>query len=327
MLEKIVLKPRTPTLDATDILTLCDLYLDALRPRVARSTHSALIVTLQRWRAFWTEHGPTCNNVLTPGTLEIFATWLEQQTNRHTGELLSYATRHDTLRRLRQMFSWSFHHGYLQTNWGKLVPAARGQATSHNALTLVELRALWDACFVSPQHLRDCCLFALYAGTGARRAEIASIRTEDIWFVVGGLSGLITLRHTKNGTDRTIAFDSVSGRYLRLYLDRINPDTWLFPGRDADHPLGDETIGRIFKRHAQTAGIETFSGVHDFRRTFVTLWLSKLPGEGYASILSRQVGHRHATSLTLGLYNRLSSEDIRKTMEVKRCSAFAQMMA
>lgn len=327
MLEKITLRPATPTLDATNIMQLCDLYLDALRPRVARSTLAALTVTLQRWRAFWTDHAQACNHVLTPGTLATFATWLEGQPNRHTNEPLSFATRHDTLRRLRQMFSWSFHHGYLQTNWSKLVPPARGQATSHTALSLADLRSIWDACFTSSQHLRDCALFALYVGTGARRAEVATIRVADIAFVAGGLSGLITLRATKNNTDRTIAFDSVSGRYLRLYLDRLHPETFLFPGRDAEQPIGDETIGRIFRRHAQAAGVSSFTGCHDFRRTFVTLWLQRLPGEGYAALLSRQVGHKHSTSLTLGLYNRLSSEDIRKTMEVKRCSAFAQMMA
>lgn len=325
MIERITLKPPTPQLDASNILQLCDLYLAALKPKIAQSTHNALIVTLDRFRIFWTAHGPAVGHVLTPETLATFATWLESQKNRYTGEPLSYATRFDTLRRFRQCLRWAWRNEYLPSDWSRHVPAARGQATTHNALTLVELRAIWDQCFSSDNHLRDCALLALYAGTGARRAEIAGIRVEDIAFCDSGLSGLITVYDGKKRKDRVIAFDSWTGRYLKLYMDRVHPDFWLFPGRDAGGNLGDETIGRMFRKHAQAAGVSGFSGCHDFRRTFVTLWLQKLPGEGYAALLSRQVGHKHSTSLTTGLYNRLSSEDIRKVMEIKRPSSFAQM--
>lgn len=326
MIEKISFQRPTPQLDATNLLDLLDLYLADQRKRVsAYETSDTCRQKLSYFRRFWTEHALTYNNVLTPSVLADFTAWLDTQRTQRTGEPLSYNTRYDACRRLRQVLRWAWRNEYLKTDWSQYAPLPAGQSHEHNALSLIDCRAIFDQCFASSTQLRDTALLAIFLGTGCRRAEAANIRVVDVKFV-DGLSGLIALTVTKNSTPRQIAFDSVAGRYLRLYLDRQQPTGYLFPGRLSDTPIGDETVGRIFKRHATAAGVAGFTGCHDFRRTFSTQWILRLPGEGYGSMLARQLGHK-IPSLTFGTYNKLSAEDIRRCMDLKRVSAFAQMMA
>ena len=324
-METINLKPKSPQLDGRDIDALCDAYLDAIKGRVNGVSHYGFAAKLAYFRQFWKENGAQHDHILTPKILESFNDWLEQVTPKRTGKPLSWNSRADALRRFRQMMRWAWRNGYVSSDWGQYVPAARGKPTPHDALPLVDLRLMFDQCFMSQDHLRDCALLAIFAGTGVRRTEAAYIRVKDVRFVEP-FSGLIDIHKAKGSNFRTVAFDSVAGRYIRMYIDRHpDPDGYLFPGRfGGEKPAKNETLGRILRFHAQTAGVD-FDGCHQIRRTFATHWILKLPGEGYGAMLARQLGHT-ISGMTLGTYVKLTAEDIRRVMERNKCSAFAQML-
>ena len=324
-MEKINLHPKSPQLDGRDIDALCDAYLDAIQNRVNANTHYGFAQKLSYFRQFWKENEVQHEHVLTPKVLHSFNDWLDQYKPKRTGTELSWNSRADALRRFRQMMRWAWRNGYVSSDWGQHVPVARGKPAPHDALDLVDLRLIFDQCFMSQEHLRDCALLAIFAGTGVRRTEAAFIRVKDVRFVET-FSGLIDIHQAKGGKFRSVAFDSVAGRFIRMYIERHpEPDGYLFPGRfGGDKPAKNETLGRILRFHAESAGVD-FDGCHQIRRTFATHWILKLPGEGYGAMLARQLGHT-ISGMTLGTYVKLTAEDIRRVMERNRQSAFAQML-
>lgn len=325
-MERIVLKPKTPQLDGKDLDDLCDLYLAELEKRVSDISHYGFGQKLSYFRKFWRENGEKYNFILTPNVLQDFAAWLAVLKTDRTKAVLSWNSQHDAIRRFRGLMKWAFHNGYVSSDWSKYCPSVRGKPSPHETLPLLDMRAIFDQCLMSSNHLRDCALLAVLAGTGVRRNECSHIKCNDVVFVES-LSGLIKIREGKGGRYRQVAFDSVAGRFIKFWINR-HPDTngYLFPGRfGGDRPAKNESLNRILQVHAAAAGVD-FDGCHQLRRTFATSWALRLPGEGYDGLLSKQLGHS-VKGMTFGTYVKLTAEDIRKVMVRTGCSAFAQMLA
>lgn len=326
IVEKINLNPIAPRLSAPaqDVARLAEIYLENLQGRIALKTIQNIKSRLKYLLRFWTEHGEDYKWHISPDALEQFARWLDSYKSANGG-LLEFSTKQAALKQARIMLRWSWRNQYLPSDWSKFVPAPQGKPREHAALELADLRLIFDQAMCAPRHLEMACLVALMAGTGCRRNECSNIRVADVHFV-DGASGHIDITAAKGGGSRQVAFDSISGRWLKLHIEQnCGARTWLFESRIHGEKMSGKSINTHLSDFANKAGV-TWDGAHSLRRSFATHWLRKLPGEGFGVLLAKQMGHS-VPSLTLGLYNRLRIEDVRKAMDRHKCSFFAQAMA
>ena len=72
---------------------------------------------------------------------------------------------------------------------------------------------------------------------GLRASEVAGLRVADI----DSARGVILVRHGKGAKDRNVMLSQQLLGILRAYWKLARPRTYLFPGRDDDHPI-DPTV-------------------------------------------------------------------------------------
>jgi integrase/recombinase XerD len=190
-----------------------------------------------------------------------------------------------------------------------------GSAPPRYLLSEDELRRLLHVCRTDSNGAlgtRDLAMIATAAGTGARRAEMAALRTESM-----------------RRADSTILFDVVKGggsRETALHRNVVcHLDAWLsFRGETAgplfvglrkggrlqDTPLSAHQFWKVLRRRAVEAGIDRAPTPHDLRRWFVTTLLT----EGVdLFVVMRAVGHRSPT--TTALYDRRPILELRKFVD------------
>ncbi len=327
-MERINFAPKQPKLDAhsSDIEKLFTIYLENTDRRVDRSTYQNIKNRVSYFVQFWERQGSQYSWVLTPNALKDFERWLENDYKTHRGTILLFNTRQGILKNIRIALRWAYKNDYLGSDWASFLPSPKGKPAQHKALELADLRSIFDRALASQKHLQSCALIAVLAGTGCRRNECSFIKVRNITFISGDDSGVINLENAKGGGSRSVAFDSTAGRWIRLHIEQnCAARVWLFEGRIEGHRLSGKSINETLARFSNQSGI-SWDGAHSIRRSFATHWLRKLPGEGYGVLLAKEMGHS-VPSMTLGTYNRLSIEDVRRTMEKYKCSFFAQAMA
>lgn len=314
-MASINLTPPEPALDARHLDDLIVLWLET--GVSAADTASGYAYKVRYFRDWWSAVGPARDWTLRRRDLEAFAAYLETVTSR-TGQPLSYHTRNDVLRRLRQMFRWALARGYTEgrdyTPW---VPRADGEPPPRQAASMEDLAALFDAAGESPNPARDRTILAVLIGTGIRRGECASIQVEDIR-IYADKSGVMTVTGKRTRANRTgrrsVAFDAETGAYLTAYLDLTKLEKGpLFRGASGK-ALTTQSIYRTVKRCAEAAGLgDQIQGCHDLRRAFATHFARMFKGEGYGDLLRRQMGHK--TYRMTSQYSLLDADDIRDSLK------------
>lgn len=145
-----------------------------------------------------------------------------------------------------------------------------------DVLTNDQLRRLLSVCAgrTLPDR-RDTALLSLFADTGLRRGEVASIQVQDLHIA----ERIVTVTG-KTGT-RTVAFGNTTALALTRYARERNkhpdaalPNLWL--GRKG--ALTVFGIEQIVKRRAAQAGLKV--NPHLFRHTFAHTWLDGGGNEG-----------------------------------------------
>jgi site-specific recombinase XerD len=140
-------------------------------------------------------------------------------------------------------------------------------------------------------------LMTLY-GTGARRAEVANLKVEDI----DRERMVVHIRGGKGRKDRDVMLSPI----LRTELDQhdlpCKPTTWLFPGgmrHTADYPISTKVVWYACREAAKRAGISKQLHPHTLRHCFATHLL-----EAGADLRTIQVllGHRDLKETTLYLH-------------------------
>lgn len=155
-----------------------------------------------------------------------------------------------------------------------------------------EQRAIMRACAGADfDARRDLALFLLFADTGARLAELGSVRLEDIDATTETI--IVT---GKGGSRRALPYAKTAREALRRYLRKRaqHPRAslpWLWLGKKGR--LLPSGVDQALRRRAAVAGVEGFH-VHRTRHTFAHQWLATGGTEGD---LMRITGWRSRTML------------------------------
>jgi integrase len=310
----IQLQPAEQVLDACNLEALIELWLEDCAVKRPPATVAGYYYKILYWSQWWQAQGAALDWRLRRRDVERFARELDVVTSQRTGETLSYNTRRDVLRRLRQMFHWAYlanHTG--DCDYSHWVPALEGAAPKRKPASLEHLRRLFDAASSSPDRLRDQAILALLIGTGIRRGECASL-TVDLTQIHADGSGVAVVagKRTRANADgvREVAFDPVTGAYLRAYLDTYGLRSGPLWQSQYGKALGVVAIYRVVKRCIKRAGLEeALQGCHDLRRAFATHYSRLHQGQDHADLLRRQMGHANYRQTTE--YNLMDAEDIR----------------
>lgn len=292
----IDLEPDEPILDGRHLDTVIERWLDECRGRSSRVTVVGYENKIRFFREWWASVGPEQNWQISKADFQRFARELSEVLSAKDGQFLSYNTRKDALRRLRSALLWAYEKGYTRTlNCALWVPdKPEGSAPLHLPVSIESLAKLIWAAADMPFAARNQALLAVFIGTGARLSEVAGLSIEDVTFR-SDLSGTMRIREAKKVKGREIheriaCFDRHTGEYLSRWLSLRGASSgpiWI--AIDSDR-LTIHGIYKAVKAISESAGVK-ISGCHAFRRTFVTYFASKRPGEGYYHLLQMQIGH------------------------------------
>ena len=167
-------------------------------------------------------------------------------------------------------------------------------------LSAQELERLFAAA-ENPKH--RAMLMTAYDG-GLRLSEVLRLKVADID------SQRMTLRveQGKRNKDRYTLLSQRLLEQLRAYWKRYRPAVWLFPGRDPQKPLTPSSLGQIYTRAKQKAGIRKEGGMHTLRHCFGTHLLEA--GEDLRTI---QVLMGHKNLQSTARYLQMSSRKLQAT--------------
>lgn len=298
MRHTINLEPSDESLDGRQLDRLVRLWLERLerRPDLSPTTVTGYANRVQYFLDWWADVGPWCDWELTKDKLLQFGSWLATVESQYR-KPLSYNSRRDVLRRLRQCLAWAFRHGYMSRDITPWLPAADGAAPLRERATLEELAMLMRAAGRGGCPVRDQALIALFVGTGLRKMEAVSLDVNDIR-MDADQSGTATVRKAKKVRGRTVqgrvvAFDAWTGHYVGRLLDSYDaPGGPLFRIPEGTRRIGGQAAYRVVKRAIARAGLaERIQGPHDLRRNFATWFAKEHRGEMHARLLSKQLGH------------------------------------
>lgn len=138
------------------------------------------------------------------------------------------------------------------------------------------------------------------ANTGARRSEILNLRREEVDFE----TGLIHLKHTKNGHERFIRMSLGLVELLKMKLSSHTYD-FVFEN-DLGKQLHRSELARLMVKFKHFFPLDKDWGCHSLRHSFAYNFL-KRGGEMYQ--LQAILGHR-GIQVTVDLYGQLKAQDI-----------------
>ena len=309
MASKINRSPVRQCLEGEDLGWLIDVYLTDARLRLPTpATAKNYAYLLGYLRTWWEGAGPGLGHELDRRAWQLFDLWLQGQQCTRSGGALALTTRKAILGKTRQLLRWAYRWGYMDRDWGDLLPALRGGTLPRRGPDLAGLARLLDAAGSTRAGVRDQALVAVLAGCGLRRAEAAGLDISGVQFHADG-GGVISVLQTKGNKPRRVVFDVATGRYLAAWLDREDRrDGPLFVGW-AGRRLSPHRVYGIVKTAFIRAGLdEPGRGPHDLRRLFATAWVRSRRGLGDGQLLAQQLGH--SSPKTSLLYSGLGFDDL-----------------
>jgi site-specific recombinase XerD len=304
-------------LDGRQLDRLIERWLEETAAGVTPYTLAGYRQKIAHFQKWWTIAAPPLDYRLTKKTLAQFGRWLSEQPSAHPPHNpLSHGQQHDVLRRLAQMFRWAKAKGYTEIDHSDWLPAPMGEPTRRTAPTLGDLAKLMQAADLSATPERDRAILAFLIGTGARRAEAATLQIEDIQ-INADASGIATVTGKRTRANRSgrhaVAFDRDTGAYLIAYLDADPTRTHgpLFVSETGEG-LSNQTIYRVVKRAIERADLGgKIAATHDLRRAFATHLARHARADPTltADMIRRQLGQASYRT-TAEHYTLLDAEDL-----------------
>ena len=179
-----------------------------------------------------------------------------------------------------------FYREVLRVDWNvEHIPYHRSGRKLPVVLSREEVQALLD---VTTNLKHRALLMTLYSG-GLRIGEVVHLKPADID------SGrmMIRVEQGKGRKDRYVMLSEKLLLTLRRYWREYQPALWLFPGVDPSRSLTRESVGRLFARAKERAGIQKRVSPHSLRHAFATHLLER--GVNIL-VIQRLLGHRSLRS-------------------------------
>jgi site-specific recombinase XerD len=181
------------------------------------------------------------------------------------------------------------------------IPPRRTPRPLPEILSAGELERLFAATS-NPKHRM--LLMTTYAG-GLRVSEVIKLQACHL----DSQRGLIRVVHGKRDKDRYTLLSPRLLQELRAHWKTFRPPLWLFPSRDPQQHLNDETARSVFQKAKAKAGIHKGGNIHMLRHSFASHLL-----EAGADLRTIQILLGHASILTTSRYLHVT----RKTLDGTR---------
>jgi integrase/recombinase XerD len=307
-------EPSIPTLYAADLNWLIDQYLSWQRTQLDQQLTVDCYACKLRWFEDWWEvTGPSKEWLLRQSDLEAFERYLREVVSKRTKRQLSWHSRNDVLRRLREMFHWATARDYTERDYAEWVPKADGGPPKRRAAGITALCKLLAAAGNSAHPSRDKAMIAMMMGMGLRRGEVVNLNVEDVVIEAdySGYAHVQGKRTKANATgERDAAFDAPTGRVIAAHLDLSGLSSGPLFRNPQDNRLSSQGVYRSTKALIEAAGLEMeVQACHDLRRAFTTYAARHRKGTDAADRLRRQLGH--ASYSQTADYALLDVEDLR----------------
>ena len=147
-------------------------------------------------------------------------------------------------------------------------------------------------------------LMTAYAA-GLRLAEVTHLRVEHI----DRERRVIRICQGKGRQDRDVLLSERLLTVLDAYIRAARPTTWLFTGRDPNHPINTRTVQSAFRSALQVAGVEKPASMHTLRHSFATHLLESGTDLRVIQVL---LGHRSLRTTTI--YAHVSNATLRNVV-------------
>jgi site-specific recombinase XerD len=156
----------------------------------------------------------------------------------------------------------------------------------------------------SVHNLKHRALLSTCYAAGLRATEAVRLRVDDI----DPSRRVIRIHQGKGSKDRYVMLSPRLLELLNEYKAAYQPQTWLFPGRSADHPLSRYTLNRLAEHAQQAAGLTRHLHPHVLRHSFASHLLEM--GVNIC-VIQRLLGHRSLRSTAI--YVHVADDYLRKT--------------
>lgn len=321
--------PEKPEFDLSDYRWLIDQWLSDRSKHVGSETVRGYTQKIHYFGDWWTKVGADHNWRISETRFEEFEAWLRLTYRTWKGNPLAFNTRHDAIRRLREMLKWAYDREITSINLAKWVRSAEGAPPVRKAATPDQLQRLLDATRQTNWPERSLAILALLLGAGLRRRESVAVECEDdgvdegdlagllienIVFYAGN-SGLLTVIGKKTKANpsglRQVAFDAQVGAILIDYLTHLGATSGplLRNARFRDRSLGHKGVYYVVKEVIRLAGLgDVIDACHQLRRNYSHYWMKSTEGPAAADFLRRNLGHKNFSQTTE--YTMLDATDI-----------------
>jgi site-specific recombinase XerD len=162
------------------------------------------------------------------------------------------------------------------------IPLPRYETKLPIILSREEVKRLLTA----PKNLAHRAILATMYGAGLRVSEVTGLKVADL----DRERRVIRVCGGKGNKDRQVMLADPLREVLVAYWRWKRPAEWMFPGEKPGRPIARDTVFRICKEAARTAGVAKSVHPHSFRHAFATHLLddgTSLP------VIQVLLGHRN----------------------------------
>lgn len=168
-----------------------------------------------------------------------------------------------------------------------------------NVLSMEEVKQVLEA---SPNIKHRAMLSMIYA-SGLRCGELLSLKKDAI----DRKRKIVLLRGAKGNKDRIVPLSPKIETLISEYLQRFNPDIYLFEGEKKGEKYSSRSLQQVLKQSLHKAGIHKPATLHWLRHSFATHLL-----EGGTNLRYIQELLGHNSSKTTEIYTHVSTQTIQK---------------
>jgi integrase/recombinase XerD len=266
------------------------------------------------------ERGIRRPDEVTRALLERYRQHVFTYRRKTDGAPLSNQTQAKRLISVRAFFQWlARQHHLLYNPASELELPRQPQSLPRHILTVAEVEQVLNACDTAePLGLRDRAMLEALYSTGMRRAELTSLRTDDL--SLG--RGTVFVRQGKGAKDRVVPIGERACRWIERYLFEVRPelvdmddDGTLFLAKHGE-AMQAKQLSNIVRGAIARANLERFQNTHPnaachlLRHACATHML-----ENGADIRYIQALLGHADLSTTEVYTRVSIAQLKAVHE------------